>query len=1398
MHFPDSTPAVVRKAVAGFVRRRRLVQATSTILAGGSVCIGFFLLFVLADRLTAWPVGWRLWGPWLSILTATITAGFAGYYLFKKEDPLDVAIHLDTRISGSRDRWSSSLDFARRAASGLQLKRIEAAFEVTQATTSASSAYTVIPKRGLLHSSAAIYSVVFIAGLFCVSNFFGMPLLWLRFWHPEANLPRDSVVQIKIEGADQTPELTTQPQLLFTLPEGDDFHLKVKLSSRSSPLLTFPASLPEPTLEVFNPDGQTSSVEFTHHGQYWVLTRPETSEPLTFRIRAGDAQTQIFRLNVEPRIRFSKFLHTIRYPKYAKLKDVKDAPLEGERLSLLEDSRLEFDLETDRPIRSIEAVFELLEAKDQSEQMSGKERWANEHAMLNKGETKTGQQKERPLSVKVRREHLANFRMKVDQSGILRVRAVGDNGIPGRERVCVIEATRDLPPRITVSGMPSDSYIMPGELVGFQFRAEDDLAVADVIMDWRTAGAARTHDLAGEFYINSTQLGQRIVTGSETIQRMNYHVYGTTPFEMNLFVIDSKGQEASSEDYRIHLLRDSYAARFASGMEFFNQLDWAANLYRGRVNQLSNNLNIIKTVAGTNKTWPEAQANLLANFTDTASGMRPELDRERAAHFFSGWPQRLQDSIALLLAFHRCLDTPYVYYDFADQIRASNDVPALIEKIHARIEQQKEFGEIWKTAILAEQKRFQGEALLQRVRNLRQRLSHLGEVKSSKDVYEANLKFYVTEATGILATGKSLTEIADKISDVLVSLESALHTATPGTIQGALTNFELVLSTHAPALSSELENVLEQIRQSQLPHVSHRLQVGAAESLRFRSSESQTRPFGDFELARLCSQQDVTENANWYRLPSRPAEVWLTAQLLLERTQTYRRDQQMNRFALNPEAAEDVAAEIREDALILKEIITRAPEPTGPESTQLNDALDRLVRSPAAFNDTLASAVAALQPAGITDLQSMQPGLLASMNTFKNALQRAGDVYEQMAADIEKELLTGGDKVRWGKWQNVALYQEARLRAIETGYRNAHFFRMANTFIQNTANHSWDDWEAWNRLQLLLLIDGEGGFDKVTVRFNSGSQQALSIIPGHARNFAAQLHEHAAVMERTISGQPQNFDFEKFMAETKTLGYLTLLQKEFAEVAGAFASDDPEQKARLSQTRFGKIVVNEGDVRTVTEIANQLKRPATQSELPQMLKTAQEQIQTASEAEELLLEITALSEQVNEMPEKELAQRITELKTNLEDRLSTLYGQVQLPLVNMQRHNNVRDFSQTARTFWPIRAIIDSFDYRWNVRMRDAEIDLMRHLIQFGEGANRRVDLGLDYSRLVAQRARQVGRERRRNRGISYFEQNDGPRLKLPRHIALELMRARNKRPPAQFKAKSEEYYKQLLKDMGN
>ncbi len=74
--------------------------------------------------------------------------------------------------------------------------------------------------------------------------------------------------------------------------------------------------------------------------------------------------------------------------------------------------------------------------------------------------------------------------------------------------------------------------------------------------------------------------------------------------------------------------------------------------------------------------------------------------------------------------------------------------------------------------------------------------------------------------------------------------------------------------------------------------------------------------------------------------------------------------------------------------------------------------------------------------------------------------------------------------------------------------------------------------------------------------------------------------------------------------------------------------------------------------------------------------------------------------------------------------------------------------------------------------------------------------LALQYARMLELRARNVANERRRNRGISFLAEDSGPGLRLPKHIAVEFFKARNRKPPEAFKERIEAYYDGLYKDL--
>ena len=79
---------------------------------------------------------------------------------------------------------------------------------------------------------------------------------------------------------------------------------------------------------------------------------------------------------------------------------------------------------------------------------------------------------------------------------------------------------RNAPPRIAVTGIEPDITIVPGETVSFEYHAEDDLAVSDIIMDWSVAGGIHQGNLGGEEYLLNKQLGQKVVDGQKLMKRV--------------------------------------------------------------------------------------------------------------------------------------------------------------------------------------------------------------------------------------------------------------------------------------------------------------------------------------------------------------------------------------------------------------------------------------------------------------------------------------------------------------------------------------------------------------------------------------------------------------------------------------------------------------------------------------------------------------------------------------------------------------------------------------------------------------------------------------------------------------------------------------------------------------
>ena len=513
MNFPAQTPAAVRAAITAYVTRRKLVTCATALALGAGLAGLIALAFLVLDRFIEAPTAARFLGPALCLVAALLALIAILRALLRDENPLPIAIRLDQALPQNQDRWATALELSdphHRTASPASPELVARILLETDATTQPCAAASVVPIRTLKFAALVFALALAGFGIFSANAFFQLPLLWQRFWKPHANLPRASVTQVHFVSVNQHPTQNGRvPDSAWRVLENDGFALSIALSRRDQTAKANPsapaiaaATNPDPTprLEILSPDGRIVSQDFLRAGKAWTFSLGAITANQSFRIRAGDALTETFHVAVQPRIRITNVRHSVRFPGYARLAEIRGQPLKGDRLSLLEDAQIDFEVDCDQPIRELQAQFELLDKSrgdDAPAPQSARAAVAAQRqaSIDGKPEKKSEGPRTRSLPVKIRQNNQATLRLKLDQPGLLRLRVTGENGLTGVERVVVIDPIRDAAPRLTVSGLEPDTYIVPGETVAFNYTVEDDLGVSDVIMDWGVA-VARAREIS--------------------------------------------------------------------------------------------------------------------------------------------------------------------------------------------------------------------------------------------------------------------------------------------------------------------------------------------------------------------------------------------------------------------------------------------------------------------------------------------------------------------------------------------------------------------------------------------------------------------------------------------------------------------------------------------------------------------------------------------------------------------------------------------------------------------------------------------------------------------------------------------------------------------------------------
>ena len=1415
MHFPADTPATVRQAIQVYSRTWRTRQALAAA-AGGLALSGLVILtLIVADRFWEVPVAWRHAGPMLvgALLAATavlvLVVSFLGL-----PSPLTIAIRLDRAFPEDQDRWASALDLTVRRAQGEAVGAdafVEQLLAETDSLSHARTAGRTVRKAPVWFSMCCLAGMGVCFLLLETSLVFDLPLLWKRFWDPAGNYPRDSfttLTLVEINGqAFDGGELPTAP-------EGNPLSIRVRMGDRR------PGREPPVLAPVIEEMADGAPADLICDGTTWLYRDARLHSSLRFRLRAGDALSRVYRLAVISRIRLETISHSIRYPRYTRQDPVLDQPLASGRLAMLVDSRLEVNVTCDQPYTLLEATFEPLQ-KQAAEPgaLSG-----DGHLTVTR-ETRqqTDEPHRRPLRIHPRGEKAARFSLRVEESGILRIKATGSNGLPCLPTTCIVDALPDTPPRLTVTGVELDTTIMPGELLAFQYRVEDDLAVADLVLDWWCAGSATTDDLAGSEYISSDDLGTKLVEGQELIQRMNYRIYATQPFEFQLAALDSKGQESRSPKFRVHLIDDDHAARFEAGMEYLRALSTKADTLRLRYRELANQLDIVITAIGGQPRWPASRNALLEDLRQRAGRLSwIYLDRDHLIQRFSGFPHRIDRSASLVGAARRMLPGALLL-PHVERLATAERVSERLAALKAEVAEALELNDLIETAAEAEIHRFGPESALQKGRKLRQRLEALEVSRDNPELYEANLRFYLDELQVILKTLVPHREAIPGLGARLEALEQA-HVARELNrvllLLGGL--IENLAAYHPPPSPAAVE--LER-RMTELAATTPERQVAFKGNLggvmRSRGQEAYLPAREIIRLGHWLTAPGALVGEVWFREPPDALGLWLRMSAYLTDLRQFRRDILLGRYDLHPAARLNREAELREHAIAVSAAAS-TPGLASEQQVEMKAKLapftvlgfrDQLGQSESEDLSALAAAWSALGgEVELHDLGDELPNLAACLRGQADHAERhAARVrafLERTPAKELREALT--------HYQNVfardILPLMLTLEGAEAWFR-ALLYLKAHTSIRS-APMQWEQWRPWHELQLALMWlalwaeERIYGRHYVEVRFEKNLARHTDVTITNCHDLAARLRTCAGLLDRLAAGRTLDHDFGPLIKETRTTGYLPSLEAEHGYVVPL--QHRPSRPlsdadlASLRQARLGKVVTREKVLLDVILHRDRLQSISAvdAGALAEAVRAIRVALgSTRDETAEQTLD-EALRVLSGAAPGAVSVKRqVHAVEQMLSAAVNRLRGQVRLPPVSTIGRENRRFTSRSGLPFlWTIRALVDHCDRRWVERRRDVELGLVRHLLQVGTvpGATpeARRDLVLQYALLTELRARNLANEQRRSRGISFLEPDRGPALRLPRHIAIEFTKARNRRSPHAFRQRIELYQTDLYRDL--
>lgn len=493
---PPSLPEPLRQLLQRFDWTVRIIHSAErlalAVLAGG----GLLFFTCLVDRFIDVDGAYRLPFLWLAFAAFFLAFLWKLAALVRPSDFDRCAHNLDQLREDSRDHLRSCLNFATREDKGGPFAPLsqEAALVHWQGVDPAKLA----PRKRAERAVAVAGLLLFLMAGAAVLPSTRADLLLQRFLDPTGNHPRPTATWFEVEAP-------------VTLNGGDDFLLTATLAGSE-------AQAPRPLARIVTGSDPPILRKLTVQADgTWQLRLREVQRDFACTLVMGPVRSATHAVTVRPRPTIQTVEVTYNYPKYTGLK-AKTVPLSGRTLTAIEGTKARITLAASQPLKGIEAATE------------------NEQLRFR-------------LSPKI--PHEASRFHYMSKNERIEVTLTAENGLASKgELPFNIRTVPDSPPTIAVRGEWGERTFFAHETLRLPYRAQDDLGLAEVAVRAFPGSFMEEAELPKH--------GARTAEGTIPIPISRLVQPGQREIKLRLQALDLKGQAMLSQPITVRIAVNSY------------------------------------------------------------------------------------------------------------------------------------------------------------------------------------------------------------------------------------------------------------------------------------------------------------------------------------------------------------------------------------------------------------------------------------------------------------------------------------------------------------------------------------------------------------------------------------------------------------------------------------------------------------------------------------------------------------------------------------------------------------------------------------------------------------------------------------------------------------------------